>query len=262
MAGRRREKAKRYSQQNSEWTYSDWWNDHDHSFLLGFGTFYFKTIDCHLSLLLLLLTLFSSLLFFILGFVDFLDINDSRQSQADLLAKILTLLHSLLDCSLLRIHFLQWQPIESLQGQLRILEEGIHQITDVLGVEDLHSGRMGDDKGCIGVSILENVAYLRTIWYCGSISNLPTYILTKNYLHSLLTISLALLGILLAITIRQSSHLTSHLPRSRNGIDQTSRLSLYFQLYLNQIFLLFVLMLNEIDQSCDLFLLGLSHNCY
>lgn len=83
------------------------------SFLLGTGTFHLKPVNSHFRLLLFpLLPLLFPLLR--LRLVDLLDINHPRQDQPNLLAKVLTLLHPLLHCRLLRVHLFQRQPVEAL----------------------------------------------------------------------------------------------------------------------------------------------------
>ena len=55
---------------------------------------------------------------------------------------------------------------------MRVFEEGVDKVSDVFGVEYVDSGLVGDRESWIRGYLLEKVAYLRTIWYCGSISNL------------------------------------------------------------------------------------------
>jgi hypothetical protein len=46
---------------------------------------------------------------------------------------------------------------------LRVLEEGVDEIADVLRVEDFDGGLVGDHEGCMGGEVLEKVDSLRTI---------------------------------------------------------------------------------------------------
>jgi hypothetical protein len=61
--------------------------------------------------------------------------------------------------------YLEWEPFEGFDGEIGVFEEGIDEISNGFGIEDLDGEVVLDDEGCVEREVLEKVAYFLTIWY-------------------------------------------------------------------------------------------------
>jgi hypothetical protein len=113
----------------------------------------FVTHDFRLFLLLLLLLpLLGRRIFLLLQ--QLLNADDLAQTQSDLVAEPFSLFVAGLDGLLLGVDFLhrvkkyiKGKPFEALESEIRVFEEGVNEIPDGIGEEDLDGNFIGDGEG-------------------------------------------------------------------------------------------------------------------